>query len=225
MATIAESTTFILTSTLASLSLLFSLFLLRVFFRGKQGSVGLWSASLFLTSLVIGARAAQQGPDSLGSEYESILRAVIGFGTILASTALICAVCNGCMTGRPIIIILSAVLLKFMAYSFWMALTRNYEYVAFVYTFDTVLIILILSFFTKYRDRPFSGRTMMSQWLVVGAILADYSAVVFHPEFNHLDLYFSLQILSLFFLFRAGWIMKDYRFASRYDKLASALVP
>ncbi len=99
--------------------------------------------------------------------------------------------------------------LKLAVYGTWMVTHDEFRYVIYDYV-PAMLGVIFFQAYEAYRRAEPSGR-----WIIAGVLVSFFAAGVqqsglgLHENFNHNDLYHTIQMGALYLLSRGGQLLKD----------------
>jgi hypothetical protein len=111
--------------------------------------------------------------------------------------------------GRLRVALLTLAAAKFALLAVWIADHDDARYVVYD-TFATMLPALVLSAWGGWSRRVAAAPWVLGGILVsLVAALVHQGRVALHPQFDHSDLFRVIQMIAMYFLFRAGLEMRD----------------
>lgn len=101
----------------------------------------------------------------------------------------------------------AAVLVRFVAYAAFLTAHRDFRYV--LYDFGvTLAALIVLAMHPRVPRRGREGLVFGVLASLAGAVV-QRSGLALHPDFNHNDLFHVVQMVGLYFFYRAGRVLED----------------
>jgi Family of unknown function (DUF6962) len=170
----------------------------------------LWAAAFAAVSLCAFAGGTQEGFAARldATVVQSLWRAtlcLVGAASLLFLSSII----HAYTAGRVRVALLTLAAAKFALLAVWIADHDDLRYVVYD-TVATILPVLALSAWGGW-----SKRVAAAPWVLAGilvslvAALMQQGRVTLHPQFDHSNLFRAIQMIAMYFLFRAGLEMRD----------------
>lgn len=183
--------------------------LLRAGAAGAPWSVTLWGGMFLATAVASFAGGVHHGfvqflqPSTARTLWTATLLA-----TGLASACLLGAAAMAGTTGLVQRVLLVFVILKLLAYAWWVSGHDDFLFVIYDYG-SALALTMIVAWLSKT-----GSMTAALPWLNAGAATAVVAALIQafrlapHPQFNHNDLFHVVQMLALYLLYRGGMLFR-----------------
>ncbi len=126
-----------------------------------------------------------------------------------ANLLFLCSIVHAYTAGRLRVALLTLAAAKFALLAVWIADHDDLRYVVYD-TVATMLPVLAMSAWGGW-----SKRVAAAPWVLAGilvslvAALVQQGRVTLHPQFDHSNLFRVIQMIAMYFLFRAGLEMRD----------------
>jgi len=185
--------------------------LLRHGIAGRQMSVCLWGMAFIATAIAAVAGGSFHGLAPVITEILKKRLWKITVYSIAISTAFM--FCGTVYSSVPLWLrpwFLGAAFIQFVI-CMWVV-SRNDEFRYLVYNYAPVmLIVLILQIINRYHYHgPGSG------WIVSGILVSFAAAAIqqtswkLHENFNHNDIYHTIQMVAMYLLYRGAFLLRDF---------------
>jgi hypothetical protein len=170
----------------------------------------LWAAAFAAVSLCAFAGGTHEGFAVRldATVAQSLWRATLCLAGA-ASLLFLCSIVHAYTAGRLRVALLTLAAAKFALLAVWIADHDDLRYVVYD-TVATMLPVLALSAWGGW-----SKRVAAAPWVLAGilvslvAALVQQGRVTLHPQFDHSNLFRAIQMIAMYFLFRAGLEMRD----------------
>lgn len=178
--------------------------LVRTARREGQISIGLWGAALLATAFGAFLGGTSHGFAAYLSPAAAKTMWLATYGAIgLANALLLAGAFVAETTGRVRPWLVGATAVQLAAYAAWVSTHREFRYV--LYDFGVTLAVLLVLGLRSWRAGRPSGPWILAGigTSLVGAVVQLYR-IAPHPHFNHNDLFHMIQMVGLYFFYRAG---------------------
>jgi hypothetical protein len=170
----------------------------------------LWTAAFAAVALCALAGGTHEG---FGVRLDATVAQSLWRATLClagaASLLFLCSIVHSYTAGRLRVAFLTLAAVKFALLAVWIADHDDLRYVVYDIV-ATILPVLALSAWGGW-----SKRVAAAPWVLAGilvslvAALVQQGRVTLHPQFDHSNLFRAIQMIAMYFLFRAGLEMRD----------------
>jgi len=172
--------------------------------NGATLPVKLWALSFFVLAIAAITGGTYHGfIESLDAGVAHIIWKTtllsIGVATLLMVSAAVSSFLNP--PWRTFILFFA--MLQFCAYAFVVFRSDDFRFVIYDYV-PAMVLIVALAYFTKARSSAF---IITAVALSFGSAAIQQSGVQLHKHFNHNDIYHIIQMIGMYFFYRAGQLL------------------
>jgi uncharacterized protein DUF6962 len=207
---ILEPTTTFTDYILAGETLVLGILLLKTGAANSAISVRLWGFAFITTAIGAAAGGTYHGfIESLGKTAPAVWKISV-YAIGITAWLMLSASALSALSGTAQKIVLAAALMQLAFYAWWMAGHNDFKYVIYDYA-PAMILILILQILS------FSQGGAGSVWIIGGLVLSFAGAAVqqsgfsLHRNFNFNDIFHVIQMVAMYFLYRGGNLLKDFR--------------